>query len=330
MKETNLLNTGASADIFDQIREGYRFVAARSSHVKIREDRLKEYALSLHPRAPDNTLDDTHHFNSTDPEHLAAYILSLEAVNFGSGFEESVTAEGWARIDNSIYYTVATAVKASFETYGPWTAEILRRFSVADVHAVFGLPTAPMGQAMASLFASSLNEMGAIIADDYDGRFMGLIEDANGSAARFVSRIGQFPAFADVSNYHGRDIPIYKRAQHCCASLHHKFARIGRPLFGDIDRLTIFADNGIPQVLRIDGVLDVAPDLLRRIEAGAFLASGSDEEIELRCCAAEAMERLAAIKGMKVVDLDYLIWHRSVEDPRYKAQHPHRTITRFY
>lgn len=330
MKQNTLQIQAAPVDIFDQIRDGFRLVAARSRHVRICDEKLAEYALSLQPRPPANTLDEQHHFSSEDPEALAAYILILEAVNFGSGFEEALVAEGWPRIDNSLYYTVSTALKASFEVYGPWNTEILRRLSVADVHGIFMLPHARMGQALASLFTASLNELGAFIDAEFDGRFMGLIEDANGLASRLITRLGQMPGFQDIHDYQGRDIPIYKRAQIAAADLNLAFARIGRPLFGDIDRLTIFADSGLPLVLRIDGILELSPDLTRRIEAGEFIASGSEEEIELRCCAAEAVERLAAIKGMRVVDLDHLLWHRSVEDPAYKPSAAHRTLTRFY
>jgi len=318
------------ADIFDHIRDGYKFVAARSAHVTIREDRLKEYALSIPSLSPENTLDERHHFNSDNPEILAAYILSLEAVNFGSGFEASLLEEGWPQIDNSIYYTISTALKKSFETFGPWDAEILRRVSVDDMHSVFMLPHGRMGRALAAMFALSMNEMGNFLIDHHDGSFLRLIESAHGRAAAMVSILGSLPAFSDIANYHGRDLPVFKRAQHATASLNLAFGRIGRPLFGDINRLTIFADNGIPMVLRVDGILEVTPDLQRKIEHGAFLTAGSEEEVELRLCAAEAMERLAAIKDIPVLELDYQIWHRSVEDPRYKQAKPHRTITRFY
>ncbi|MGZ9109046.1 MAG: queuosine salvage family protein [Micavibrio sp.] len=330
MKHNIIRPQPVPADIFDQIREGFRIVVARSSHVRICEEKLVEYALSLQPRPPANTLDAHHHYITEDPESLAAYIMILESVNFGSGFEESLVAEGWPRIDNSLYYTVSTALKASFETFGPWNTEILRRLSVADIHGIFMLPEARMGQALASLFTASLNELGAFIDEEFNGRFMGLIEESGGLASRLVTCLGQLPGFQDVHDYQGRDIPIYKRAQISAADLHLAFSRIGRPLFGDIDRLTIFADSGLPLVLRMDGILEVTPDLSRRIEAGEFIPSGSEEEIELRCCAAEAVERLAAIKGMRVVDLDHLLWHRSVEDPKYKSSAAHRTLSRFY
>lgn len=328
MTGTNPLN--APGDIFDRIRDGFRFVNARARHVRIREDRLTEYALSLQPRPPENTLDDTHHYISENPEHLAAYVLALEALNFGSGYEEDLIAEGWPRIDNSLYFTVATALKASFATYGPWSVDVMKRFTSEDAHAVFALPRARMSQAMAALAASSLNELGQFIGDEFDGRFMSLIDACDGQAARCVSLLGTMPGFQDVPNYHGRDIPIYKRAQHGTASLYGMFGRIGRPIFADIDRLTIFADSGLPQVLRVDGILELDPALEGRIDAGEILTAGSDEEIELRCCTAEAVERLAAIKGMRVTDLDYVLWHRSVEDERYKNARPHRVLTRFY
>lgn len=320
----------AGADLFDRIRDDCRYVAAHAAHVRIRDDRLKEYALALGAPDPAQTLDDGHHFTSRDAEGLAAYIMTLEAVNFGSGFEEALVAEGWPRRDNSIYFTVSTALKEAFIRDGVWDAQRLCRAGVEDMHDLFHLPRARMGQAVAALFASSLNELGMMVSSEYDGRFMNVIDAAGGSAARFIADIGRLDGFADRADYRGREILIFKRAQHLTASLNLAFSRIGRPLFGDADRLTAFADNGIPLVLRVDGVLEADPDLQRRIETGAFLTAGAAEEVELRACAVEAVERLAALRGVKAVEIDYLLWHRSVADPAYKEARPHRTITRFY
>lgn len=327
----NLLIPGtAPVDIFDQIRDGIRFVAAQSSHVRIREDRLTEYALSLQPRPPSNTLDGDHHYTSVNAEDLAAYILCLEAVNFGSGYEDDLVAEGWPRIDNSLYFTISTALKKAFMENGPWTAKTLRALTIDDIHDIFMLPRARMGQSLAAMFTLSLKEIGALVDESYSGMFMNLVDDCGGMASRLVRILGQLAGYRDVHDYHGRDIMFYKRAQIAAADLNIALTRIGHPGFTDIDRLTIFADNGLPMVLRVDSILELSDDLVRRIDTRALIPSGSDEEIELRACAAQAVERLASIKGMGVVDLDHLLWHRSVEDPRYVTTPAHRTISRFY
>ncbi len=59
-------------------------------------------------------------------------------------------------------------------------------------------------------------------------------------------------------------VPFLKRAQIAAADLQ----RAGVVRFDDIDRLTMFADNLVPHVLRLDGILEFDPDLVARIKRG--------------------------------------------------------------
>lgn len=72
--------------------------------------------------------------------------------------------------------------------------------------------------------------------------------------------------------------PFYKRAQLACADLAH--AEVVR--FRDLDRLTLFADNLVPHVLRVDGLLAYDEGLLARIESEELLEHDSAEEVEIR------------------------------------------------
>lgn len=328
--QTFLKPQPAPVDIFEQIRDGFRFVARTARHVRIREEALAAYALSLSPRPPANTLDSDHHYIGADPEATAAYILSLDVVNFGSGYKRKLVEEGWVLRDGSIYYTLSTALKECFDTCGPWSAATLRRLPLQNVQRIFGFPDAPYGRSITSLFTALLNDFGAFLEDEFDGRFMALVEDAQGQAARLVSRLAGLNGFQDVHTYRGREIAVYKRAQIAAADLDLAFGRMGRSLFGDIGKLTMFADDGVPHVLRVDGLLEYDAALAAQVGAGAFIPAGSDEEIEIRCCAGEVVERLAAIKGMRAMDLDHVLWHRSVEDSRYGHSPSHRTLTRYY
>jgi hypothetical protein len=98
--------------------------------------------------------------------------------------------------------------------------------------------------------------------------------------------------------------------------------------FHDIDRLTIFADNLVPHVLRTDGVLNYHPDLAAAIDSEQLLAAG-EQEREIRACAVHACEQIAARLGVPPRTLDMWLWNRG-QDPRYKARPRHRTRTVFY
>ena len=99
--------------------------------------------------------------------------------------------------------------------------------------------------------------------------------------------------------------------------------------FDDLDRLTIFADNLVPHVLRVDGILTYAADLLERITSEELIPKGSREEIEIRAAALHAVELIAARTTATPMQLDYLLWNRG-QEATYKALPRHRTRTVFY
>ncbi|MGH2616382.1 MAG: queuosine salvage family protein, partial [Thermomicrobiales bacterium] len=104
--------------------------------------------------------------------------------------------------------------------------------------------------------------------------------------------------------------------------------------FRDLDRLTIFADNLVPHVLRVDGVLEYNPNLLQRIECGELIPAGSPEEVEIRAVSVHAVERIVATLQTSGVPatarlLDYVLWSRGAGEV-YKTLPRHRTRTVYY
>ena len=77
------------------------------------------------------------------------------------------------------------------------------------------------------------------------------------------------------------DRGFYKRAQITPNDL----ALAGVAEFGDLDRLTIFADNLVPHVLRVDGVLRYDARRWRRASTPASCSRRASEEREIRACA---------------------------------------------
>jgi hypothetical protein len=120
------------------------------------------------------------------------------------------------------------------------------------------------------------------------------------------------------------DRGFYKRAQIAASDL----ALAGIADFHDLDRLTIFADNLVPHVLRVDGVLRYQPALAARIDAGVPLPQGPEER-EIRACAVHACERLAERTGTPPRVLDVRLWNRG-QAPEYKRVPRHRTRSVYY
>jgi hypothetical protein len=164
-------------------------------------------------------------------------------------------------------------------------------------------------------FAVALRDVGAHLQAEHGGRFLAPVEAADSIPALAATFAG-WDAFADVSTYEGREVPFYKRAQLAAADLH----RAGVADLPGVGRLTAFADNLVPHVLRIDGILQLDPDLTARIESEELLIHGSPEEVELRAAAVHTVELLAAATdgALTPAEIDSALWNRG-RDQRYKS-----------
>ena len=177
-----------------------------------------------------------------------------------------------------------------------------------------------------ALFTRALRELGDRVTVEYSGRFLGLARSAEGSAERLAETLARWPTWHDVSSHDGERVPFFKRAQIAAADLH----LAGIAPAADLGRLTLFADNLVPHVLRLDGVLEFDERLVGRIEEGLLLEHGSPEEVEIRACALHAVELLVAAHGdTTATAVDNVLWNRGAL-PRYKARPRHRARTTAY
>jgi hypothetical protein len=183
-----------------------------------------------------------------------------------------------------------------------------------------------------ALFATALNDLGQLLRVKYDGRVERMIGAAGGSAEKLMGVLVEMPFFGDVSEYAEMVVPFYKRAQLTAADLSIALAGRGLGAFSDLDRLTIFTDNLVPHVLRVDGVLKYDVELAGRIDREELIAAGSAEEVEIRACAVHAVELMRAALGGRVtaMGLDYVLWNRG-QERAYKAVKPrHRARSVYY
>lgn len=294
------------ATLPDQVRAACAWVSSRARLVRIEEDAIGPYAAALALPADPGPHPDTQYVEG-DREGRAAFAVCLDAINFGSGWWPTIRK----RPGHSGFFTVAAGLTERFRADGPWTAAELTRLTAADLATVLGQdPAHPLW----AQFAASLRDVGAHLDAEHGGSFVAAIDSAGGSAPALAALFAGWDAFADVSTYDGRPVPFFKRAQLAAADVHRAAAAELR----DLDRLTAFADNLVPHVLRVDGVLSLDSRLRERIEVEELLDHDSPEEVELRAAAVQSVELLAAARpDLTPAQIDAVLWNRGGA-PRYK------------
>ena len=285
--------------LLDDVRESCAAIAADARHVRIELDRLGDVG-----PGPEPVLDPERHFLDGTREEVTAYLLTLDAINFGSGWFPTLRK----RPGCSGYYTVSSALADHFREQGPL------ELPEVDGPAIAGVLGQEPGHELMELYAQALRDLGGWLGVRSP---LEAVEEAEGSAEQLVTQLaGGMPFFDDRG--------FYKRAQITANDL----ALAGVVEFADIDRLTIFADNLVPHVLRVDGVLVYDDALAARIDSGELLAPGAEER-EIRACALHACELIAAELGVPPRVLDTWLWDRG-QGARYKALRRHRTRTVYY
>lgn len=293
--------------VSDQVRDACAQVASRSRSVRIDSSALEAYAAEIEKAAasppPSQAIGD-------DRESQAAFVVCLDAINFGSGWWPTIRK----RDGLSGSSTIEAGLVDRFRDQGAWSPHDLAAIDVASVAEAVGQDVA---HPLMERYAVALRDVGTHVLDEHAGSFEALVDAAAGSALALADLFAGWDAFADVSSYDGEPVPFFKRAQIAAADL----GRMGIAELRDTARLTAFADNLVPHVLRVDGILQIDAELARQIDSEELLVHGSAEEVELRACAVHAVELLAEALGRRLspAQIDASLWNRG-RGRRYKSR----------
>jgi SAM-dependent methyltransferase len=301
--------------ITEEVRTYCARVAADARSVRIDLDAVAE----LEPLEPP-PLDRERHYLEGDAADVADYMLALDAINFGSGWfptlRKRMSSDSPAR-PVSGYFTVSWALADHVRAHGPPTSTWLSRVSTPEVAEILG--QRPDNELM-GLYAQALRALGRFLSGSPGRparRALDLVDEAGGSAERLARMLARGMAMFD-------DRGFYKRAQIVANDL----ALAGVAEFSDLDRVTIFADNLVPHVLRCDGVLVYDDRLAARIDRGERLTLGGAER-EIRACALHACELISQRSGVPARAIDTWLWTRG-QSAECKARPRHRCRTVFY
>jgi hypothetical protein len=318
-------------DVLADIRTASERVSREASWVHIDDERLDAFADEVPPRLTDGVEVDPGRTRSGDDEETASFVIALDAINFGSGYFPYIRK----RPGMSGYFTIATSLREHADRAGPVTTSMLRAMDAEQCASIFGQALdGSLAEELMHLFATALQHLAVHVDEQHGSSFVDLVRSADQSASRLVIELDRVPEFHDVARYRDFDVPIYKRAQITAYDLAEAFGRQGLGQFDDLHRLTMFADNLVPHVLRVDGVLRFDPELVARIERGEDITSGSEPEVEIRAVALHAVERLVARlretgRDVSSGELDSWLWNRGAGE-QYKSVPLHRTRCVYY
>jgi len=182
--------------------------------------------------------------------------------------------------------------------------------------------------------AAHLRDLGRWLRDDWNGQFLRVLEEAEGSGVALARTVLEaLPSFRDVPVWQGRQLPMLKRLQILVADLAAAFGGRGPAAFTDLDALTAFADYKVPQVLEALGVLDYAAPLKACLRSGEEVPWGCEAELAIRAgtvVAVEALTDALVLAGVpaRPMDVDVHLWTMGQEMAMPLPYH--RTRTWFY
>jgi len=317
--------------LFGDIKEASERVVDAMSWVKVDMD-----ALLMYPERLD--LNTAELLNHSADEHLLGcgddsliFFILLDTINFGSGYFPYMDKEAGL----SGYFTVASRLKSYLESFGIPSSLELSHISAETCAGIFEQPLDnPHATELMKLFSYAWRCLGEWVAQNFDGDYLGFLKRSKTAEDAITALISMKP-FQDSTSYFGDTIPFFKRAQILLQDMnladpgHHLLA------FDDLDDMTVFADNVLPYVLRMDGIIKLHPWLESRIEKEELVAYGSTEEVELRACAIHLSELIADVirselKPISTRRLDFVLWNRGQELKKVRSDKRHRCRCIYY
>jgi hypothetical protein len=319
-----------------------RWVVERARHVWINRDKVQRVGselLTAYTPAAEPVWYERFHFHD-GTERTVNWVLVLDALNFSFWAEKGQPR--W-RIDyhgeilDGYWAEAASLTRAVEEGFALWDAEYLNTMSSADLAYIFrGVSTGDSVGEMIPLFnerLANVHEVGRILLERYDGQFARAVEQAGGSAVELALLLAHdFSSFRDVAAYLSHEVRFFKRAQICVADLQGAFGGQHWGAFTDLDKLTIFADYKLPQILCHHSILEYDPRLAERVDNQELLEPGGEEEVELRAAtiwACELLRRemsLSSGRTITAVEVDQLLWYLAQHSSGMRPYHRTRTI----
>ncbi|KAM5258170.1 queuosine 5'-phosphate N-glycosylase/hydrolase [Hipposideros larvatus] len=311
-------------------RESAKFIAENSRDVFIDSGGVRRVAELLLPKVSSPELSlagwkSLHELNPKAADEAAVnWVFVTDTLNFSfwSEHDEHKCLVGYGGKMYSGFWSLCAAVNRALDEGIPITsASYYATMTLDQVRHVFRSDTdVPMP--LIEERHRILNETGKILLEKFEGSYLNCVRKSEKSAQKLMHLVVEsFPSYRDVTQFEGKKIAFYKRAQILVADTWSVLEGKGDGCFKDISTITMFADYRLPQVLAHLGAMKYSDELLEKLRKGEMLSNGHRQEVEIRGCSLWCVElirdcllELIEKRGEKTsgeinsVLLDYYLW----------------------
>lgn len=316
-----------------KVLETTNFVVERSEAVHICADKIEALVGQLSDeRMPPWLHDSPIDFSNLSDAEFLNFLLVLHSVSFCYWGNVKWTVEYRGSLYHGAWGMVAAIMRAIDEGRPILDSQYRAKISSDEYAEILrGNITIPLLTERWRI----TREVASALLSVSDGNFASLVQQAHKDAAHLLDLlIDLFPSFEDSSQYRGKTIYFYKRAQLLVEDTSQFFKDRGGNDLENINVLTACADYKLPQVLERLGVLSYTEPLKEKIVAKICIPHESLEEVEIRAntiWAIEMMRQSFEKRGKKVPShvISNDIWLLGKDRNTNITPH-HRTITTAY
>ncbi|XP_076638382.1 queuosine 5'-phosphate N-glycosylase/hydrolase [Colletes latitarsis] len=313
-------------------KESAKLIASMAKNVFIEERGIEDLARFIFERLKNSNVNmnsysqGEFHPSPEDPKAVD-WIFVLDTLNYS--FWSKKDSSKWTVDGQTGYFALCAAIKRAVDEgvpivdpnyYSHITRHDAERIFRSDNHTSIPLLDERV---------KSLREAGKILLEKYRGTFTECVELCSGSAEKLLKLIvNEFESYQDEADYKTYRVSFYKKAQILIGDIWACFKGEGIGKFHDIDCITMFADYRVPQVLRHFNAIRYDSLLLWRLTNDVELENGTDDEIEIRGCSIEAVERvkdrmrhlleLCPVPGLQKTDINSIVIDHFLWDYRRK------------
>lgn len=320
----------------ESVLQSAEFVMLRASHVEIDEAALSELRPLIEAKLEEGAKSVEDAFGTTGSLDGDINLIFFEtAANFCFWAQDEnekweiecdgAKISGWYGFAKAFYRAVQNGIPLHDAEF----METLKLKQAAEIFAGHGGRPIPLLE----LRVNNIIEVARFLNANYSGSGKQFLAQYNYSAPEIAqAAANNLPSFRDGAQFENEWVWFLKRAQILPSDLSQLGAKYPEFHISDTDKLTIFADYRLPQILRHYDVLRYSQDLARRVDSRQTLPAQSPEEVEIRAATVAACEKLKNIcGGLTSAEVDLALWLLSQDmrdDP--KLQPHHRTISGYY
>lgn len=318
----------------DSVWDSAEYIMQQAKHVAINDDALQTTANRVRERFAKgfDSIDDA--FGTTNDLEKDINLIYFEtAANFCFWSQErenkwmftnhGVTRGGWYGLRDSF----AAALDNDIPVFD---ADFMSKMTTAIAADIFrgerGIQIPLLEQRV-----NNIVEAARLLISEYDGSAKKLVAACDHDAAKITKELViKLPSYRDGAVYGGHWVWFLKRAQifpNDISQLNNRYPEFN---IKNLDRLTIFADYRLPQVLRHYEVLVYSDRLSKLVDKHKLITSGSVEEIEIRAATIAACRKLGSLlPEITIADIDVSLWLLSQDKSTPFAPH-HMTVSHYY